>query len=235
MAFKRHILPDAFASGDALTADLIGIGILLAAEPSKSPNIENTVVAASIEGMKGDYRTLGLLVDWLEEHGERLNADRLARMLKLIRDDRVRCFWKAIARWRSKDLRLTRLKQLYRGPRLDLLDSESEFLVNRKGEDSRFEKSCLRVPRETLRHRPSDILSAVELAKVHDAYRQRVVIGPSYRADMWALLERVGKVSAAELARKAFGSFATAWQVLRDWSIVRLPLDNEGEKITPAS
>jgi hypothetical protein len=101
------------------------------------------------------------------------------------------------------------------------LESGTEFLIKRKGEDARFEGTCLRVPNETLRHRPSDILSPEELAKIHDAYRQRIMIGPSYRADMWAELERVGEIPASQLARKAFGSFATAWQVLRDWSILR--------------
>ncbi len=221
MGFKRTILPEELPRGEQLSGDLAGIGMLVATTPSKSPNIENTVFAASIEGINSDLRTLSLLVDWIDLHSDRLNADRLIKMIKENSNERVRCFWKAIAQWKKKDMRLKRLVRFYRGQRLDLLESGTEFLIKRKGEDDRFEGTCLRVPNETLRHRPTDILAPEELAKVHDAYRQRIMIGPSYRADMWAHLERTGAISASELARKAFGSFATAWQVLRDWSILR--------------
>lgn len=39
---------------------------------------------------------------------------------------------------------------------------------------------------------------------------------PSYRADMWATLELDPTLSASELARQTYGSFATAWQVKHD-------------------
>jgi hypothetical protein len=44
-------------------------------------------------------------------------------------------------------------------------------------------------------------------------------MGPSYRADMWAALARNPSLSAAALARKTYGSFATAWQVKSDFAI----------------
>ena len=55
----------------------------------------------------------------------------------------------------------------------------------------------------------------------HDAYRRRIMLGPSYRADMWAELDRNPTLTAAELARRTYGSFATAWHVLRDWELLR--------------
>jgi len=45
------------------------------AKPSQSANIENTLLAASIEGTGGDYRTLALLVDWLDLHLARVNVE----------------------------------------------------------------------------------------------------------------------------------------------------------------
>ena len=41
-------------------------------------------------------------------------------------------------------------------------------------------------------------------------------MGASYRADMWAALQHDASLPAAVLARRAFGSFAAAWQVKRD-------------------
>jgi hypothetical protein len=72
------------------------------------------------------------------------------------------------------------------------------------------------VPANILRDRPGDVLEPAELARIHHAYRCRVMIGPTYRADMWAALEADPTLSAADLARKSYGSFATAWQVHKD-------------------
>jgi hypothetical protein len=65
------------------------------------------------------------------------------------------------------------------------------------------------------------VLQPAELARVHSAYRWRLVIGPTYRADMWAALEHRPDLPAAALARAAYGSFATAWQVRRDFVVWR--------------
>jgi len=46
------------------------------------------------------------------------------------------------------------------------------------------------------------------------------MIGPAYRADMWAALEDDPTLSAASLARKTYGSFATAWHVRRDFGVL---------------
>lgn len=74
----------------------------------------------------------------------------------------------------------------------------------------------MRVPANVLRDRDADVLPPEELARRHTTYRFRVLMGPSCRADVWAALEHDASLPAAELARRAYGSFATAWQVKRD-------------------
>src|ERR1700730_6495976 len=66
----------------------------------------------------------------------------------------------------------------------------------------------------------TDVLSPADLAKRHRAYHFRIMIGPSYRADMWAALESNPELSTAELARKTYGSFATAWRVKREFAVL---------------
>jgi len=51
-------------------------------------------------------------------------------------------------------------------------------------------------------------------------YRRRILLGPTYRADMWAELDANPSLSAAELARRTYGSFATAWHVRQDWAVL---------------
>jgi hypothetical protein len=109
----------------------------------------------------------------------------------------------------------------------------TDFQIERRGEDPCFQDSTLRVPAGVLRDRQQDVLSPRELAKRHAAYRQRVIMGPTYRADMWTLLEDEPTSSPAELARRSYGSFATAWQVKREASSVpsRVVRVGSGERV----
>jgi hypothetical protein len=222
MAHSRAIAPPRSPSGDALTADLVGIGLLVGGEGSRGPNIEDTLLFASVEGLeRDDLRVLAVLVTWFGVHAAHVNADRLTRLVALQASKRVRAFWSALARWRAADRRFARLARVYRGPPLDLLSTGTDFQLARHGADPRFARSKLRVPANVLRDRPADVLQPAELARTHAAYRWRLVIGPSYRADMWAALERKLDLSAAALARATYGSFATAWQVRKDFAVWR--------------
>lgn len=221
MPHSRATSAASLPEGDALTRACVGLGMLFAAQPTREPNIEDTLIAASLEGMeRGDLRMLAVLVTWLGIHHERLNADRLVRAVAALESQRVRAFWAAIATWLVRDRRLAKLGVLYDGPRVDLLATGTDFQVRRHGEDARFEGGPLRVPAGVLRNRPADVLTPAELAKLHRTYRWRTIMGPSYRADLWAANELEPELRTAELARRAYASFASAWQVKRDAGIV---------------
>lgn len=221
MGFKRHPSPSAFLTGEALTQAMVGIGILFSKPATPNPNIEDTLLAASIEGMeREDFRVLAALTTWIEVHHLWINADRLIRLVQDCPGERVRAFWCSVGTWLEKDRRFAKLTGVYAGPRLDLLPTGTEFHIQRAGEDPRFQHGPLKVPGGILRDRKSDVLTPAELAKQHKAYRQRILLGPSYRADVWAALDREPSITAAKLARQTYASFATAWQVKRDWGLL---------------
>ncbi len=222
MGYKRAIAPSDILQADALTSAMAGIGVAFAAEPNHAANIEDTLYFASLEGMdRDDLRTLSVLTMWLSVYSRWINADRLVRVLQSQEcSERVRCFWTAFSRWMEKDRRFARLAAFYKGPRLDLLAAGMDFLVRRFGEDPRFQHGPLRVPANTLRIRESDVLTPAELARHHRVFKARVMMGPSYRADLWASLEQDPSLSVAEIARRGHASFATAWQVKQDFNMV---------------
>jgi hypothetical protein len=221
MGFKRTLTPPALLQGEALTAAMVGIGMNFAGPAAPNANIEDTLLAASVEGLDHeDYRVLSVLVTWLDSHAPLINADRMTALVARQTSTRVRAFWSAVGAWLSKDRRFTRLARIYQGPRLDLLASGTDFHLRRSGEDPRFADGPLRVPGKVLRDRASDVLNRVELARKHRTYRRRLLMGPSYRADMWAELEADPSMPAAELARRTYGSFATAWHVKNDWQVL---------------
>src|SRR5664280_335586 len=202
MAFKRSAAPTQLAQGDELTAAMVGIGVGFAATAALQPNIEDTLLAASIEGMeKDDLRVLSALTTWLGVHHQRVNADRLIRIVSERREFRVLAYWAAVAHWLKQDRRLSRLAQLAPKKRVILLRVGSDFQLKRRGEDPRFKGSVLIVPQGVLRDRRDDVLSPQQLASLHRGYFQRVQMGPSYRADLWALLEVAPSLSPTELAR----------------------------------
>jgi hypothetical protein len=201
---------------------MVGIGMHFAASPVRDANIEDVLIFASEAGMlEGDLRVLGVLVQWIEVHGSRINADRLSRALSKRAGERVRVFWAAVGVWHGKDRRFARLQNLYSGPPVDLLPTGTKFQIRRKGEDERFTGTNLRVPAGTLRRRKGDVLPPMELARRHRGYRNRVLMGPSWRADVWTVLERDPDLPVAEVARRAYCAFATAWQVKRDFELFR--------------
>ena len=225
MAYKRTIAPRKLARGEDLTQAMAGIGMRFTANPVKNPNIEDTLIAASIEGMEhDDRRVLSVLVTWIQVHYPRINADRLTRAVSLLTEseqlERVKAFWAAIGEWLKKDRRFARMAKLYSGPRIDVLAVGTDFHIGRKGEDLRFINTSIRVPADVLRERESDVVTPSELARIHSVYRQRILMGPTYRADMWSALKDAPSLSVAELARQTYGSFATAWQVKEEFGIL---------------
>ncbi len=220
MAFSRTP-PEPRPAGEVLTARMVGIGMNFAAEPERDADLESTIVHASQLGMDdGDLRVLSVLTTWLGVHSAHINADRLVRLASAETSERVRAYWAAIASWLAKDRRFARLVASYTGPRVDLLPVGTDFQLKRRGEDPRFVGSKLKAPAGTLRDREGDVLKPEALARRHAGYRNRLLIGPTWRADVWTVLERTPELSVAEVARRAACSFATAWQVVQDFKVL---------------
>ena len=221
MAFSRALAPAATPAPDVLTAAMVGIGMNFAASPAPDPNIEDTLAFASAAAMdQHDLRVLAVLVTWFGVHHPYVNADRLIRLIATRGTSRVRALWSALATWQRHDRRFARLHDPHRGGRLDLLPTGTAFHIRRHGEDARFTGSPLCVPANVLRDRAADVLAPAELARRHTAYRWRIIMGPTYRADVWAALEAEPTLPAAALARRTYASFATAWQVRRDFALL---------------
>lgn len=223
MAFDRAAALGARPDGVTLTQNMVGIGMNFAAEANLAAPIEDTLVHASEVGMdEHDLRVLAVLTTWIGVHSGHVHADRLVRCVSAQASERVRAYWAAIAhRLLSGDRRFARLAKLCKGAPVDLLPVGTEFQIARRGEDHRFAGSPLRVPAGTLRDRNDDVLSPRALAQQHSGYRNRVLMGPAWRADVWTVLEAAPNVSVAEAARRAGCAFATAWQVVQDFRLLQ--------------
>ena len=235
MSYSRPVLPESFPEGSALECALYGMGVMISADKRvPDPNIEDTLISAVREELlHGGSRVLALATDWIEVHRDRINVDRLTRALEsLSGEGNVKIYFTALAQWLVKsDRRFARLAHLYKGERRTFLSLPPDapfsdltgLLVTRAGgEDPRFANTCLKVPLGTIRRRPGKhILSAKELCKLHAPFRFRVMMGPSYRADLWAIYHQDPSLSAYEAAKRAYSSYETARQVKQDFELVR--------------
>lgn len=221
MAFRRTAALSEQPSPAQLTKNLVGIGMNFAAVANPAAPIEETLIHASVAGMDDhDLRVLSVLTTWIGVHQRQLHVDRLVRGLSGVSSARVLAYWAAIDRWLSKDRRFARLAKRHEGGVVDLLPTGTDFQIARRGEDARFTGAPLRVPAGTLRERSADVLSPDVLLRRHAGYRNRVLMGPTWRADVWTVLETTPDVSVAEAARRARCSFATAWQVVQDFRLL---------------
>ena len=89
---------------------------------------------------------------------------------------------------------------MYKGPPVDLLPTGTGFQIKRRGEDERFLGSKLRAPKGTLRDRHEKVLAPEVLCRRHAGYRNRVLMGPSFRADVWTAHEQAKGPSIAAIA-----------------------------------
>jgi hypothetical protein len=221
-SFRVLPRPTLEAFDQHLVARMVGIGMNFAARPLLDADIEGTLVLASALGMdEGDLRVLSVLTTWLGIHHPHVNAERLLRLVVAQPSARVRAYWSAVAAWLAKDRRFARLASIYEGAPVDLLPVGTDFQMARRGEDPRFVGSRLRAPHGTLRDRADDVLSPEALVRRHAGYRNRVIMGPTWRADVWTVLEKAPELSVAEVARRVSCSFATAWQAARDFELLR--------------
>lgn len=203
-----------------LTARMVAIGMQFDAAPAEHSAIEETLVLASEEGMiDEDLRTLSVLVTWLGTHHAHVNADRLTKMVRGHDADRVQAFWSAVGVWLHKDKRLGRLAKL-KGSRVNVTSIGVDLQIERLGEDPRFSGTRLRAHAKALRDRAADVLSPLALSKRHHGYRNRIIMGPSWRTDAWSELELQPHLTPTELARVVGCSFGTAWQAKQDFNLI---------------
>ncbi len=231
MSFSNFIIK----TGKSLDNDLRAIGFNLSGrKKSIDPNIESVIISASIEAVNNkDNRIGGLLVDWITVHYLRINVDRLTKFIFSLSDSDykfVKIFWCANAqRLFIKDQRFKRLSELYKGRRINFADrfirkgqkKMTKMLIEIKGEDERFKRTCIRVPKGHFSERPHQIFPVSVIAKNHLPYRYRVMMGSSYRADLWALLDNDSSISAYALGKKAHCSYRAAYMAKKDYELLK--------------
>lgn len=222
MGFTRIFKRDDYLSGQELNKALVGLGFLLSSNSKKNMNIEHILISIVKEvfsdGLAYDLRLLGLFVNWIEVHSSQINANRFIKLTYALKSPLAIKFLAGVFEY-VKDVRFKKFVAENSPKRRVHFLKNSNFLLKKNGEDKRFKGTRLIVHSKALPNRPELILSPELLSKKHLYYRYRVLLGPTYRADIIAHLTVDENLSPAELARCHFTNYQTSYRAKKDFQI----------------
>ena len=202
---------------------LSAIGVCISSEPypmlwGRSVDIEKTLMdSAEFILLNRNSRILSLLLSWIKYHGEQVNIERLK---KLVHADKRDLAWINLFAFYGLHCKQTRWRILANqvvgrvlvNGHLKMVQTRANF----KGEESWARHSGFIIPCDS---EPADekyVLTSQQLAQMNVMYRNRLIFGASWRADIVTAMG-LGAQTPAEAARLVSASYEPAYRVFRDF------------------
>ena len=212
----------------SLNNKLSAVGFRLSLRNARKPtrkelaliDIENTLIEAA-RAVPQDSKLFSLLCSWVLVHGDYVIVEKLFKKTKQLEPSDVAKDWiMALAvfaksrgyhnwgRW-TKKLR----KPLYAFDRELTLSA-----IARKSAMKDFEKYGIYIPEGSLRVRADDALTPTELAQDNRQYRNRLLYGASWRADIITAIQ-LGGLNPFAISKSLGCSYEPAHRVFREYQI----------------
>lgn len=185
-------------------------------------DIEKTLIDSAFEAQK-DYRILSLLMTWISVHGDRVIIEKLFKLSSAAQNERGHNpIINGIAVWGTV-CGYNRFKRYISHSKQDeyLVDREmTESFESFQGLKEDWLKYGVKVPLKMVRIRIDDILSDEDLARSNLQYRNRLLVGASWRADILTAVE-LGMKTATEISKKTGCSYEPAHRVLKEITLAK--------------
>jgi hypothetical protein len=199
----------------------IGVGFAVKVPESKrrAADIEESLLDASaaIVAGSGD-RIPAPLFSWISVHGERVNVERLRKLMARFDEEQEHLVWIAAFAFFGLSLGQSRWKLLAKAPdgEFALVNLEAaRRLVAMKGQVSWAVGTGFLIPNGSVTISPKNVLSPEQLARVCDQYRNRLIFGTCWRADIATAIAR-GASTPSEAARASGSSYEPAHRVMQE-------------------
>jgi hypothetical protein len=186
-------------------------------------DIEETLILASYES-SNDFRLLSLLVSWVSVHGDYVIVEKLFKKLKEYEKYRgpslimnilsVQAVLSGFLKWKKWIISSEKKPQY--PIKKELIESSIEY----QGLNEEFAKHGVLIPKKLLRLRELDVYSIEELAKFNIQYRNRLIYGSSWRADIIAAIE-FGFKNPSAIAKTIGCSYEPSHRIFREYSIAQ--------------
>jgi hypothetical protein len=188
---------------------------------SISFDIERDLIEVIIEARK-DYRILGLLQIWFKKHADVLIIEKFFKFIsqhdEIDRDDKILNFLIAFAII-NKHNKWKRLLNTNSKKAIYPIDPESlAATIKINGKDEAFFQLGILVPNGFLKTDEAKIDDQKVLAKSNKQYRNRLIIGPNWRADIITAIELELK-NPFQISTTIGCGYESAYRVMKEYKI----------------
>jgi len=178
-------------------------------------DIENTLHEASLE-VSRDTRLLSLLCSWVSVHGDYVIIEKLMKLQKKNFSP-----WLVAIAICASNIGFHKWKRLIQKQKKTyaLVDQDLALSsIGLKGEEPNFRNKGFLVPKGSIRIRASDAVISERLVKNNPQYRNRLLFGASWRADIITAIQK-GMKTPYEIAKKLGCSYEPAHRIYKEYSL----------------
>lgn len=184
-------------------------------------DIEKTLIDACYE-VDSDSRLLGLLFSWIKVHGKYLIADKFLKLYRLTSKFRGETPWFfALCSFAENEgiHKLKRGVKKQKGP-VSFRGESLNTLIEIKGAIPYLEKIGILVPEGSIRIREKDVLPSDLLLKKNKQFKNRLLYGANWRADIITAIEW-GMKNPYRISKELGCSYDPANRVYREYMLVK--------------
>lgn len=185
-------------------------------------DIEANLVDAAYEALT-DGRIFSLLFSWLKVHGRHIHIEKFFKIARMRESQSGHNpIINAMSVWCT-------LCGFHNFKRHIDISSKNEFLLEKEvtesfgrvqGFKTDFLKYNVKVPEKYLRIREQDVFTDVELAKENLQFRNRLLFGASWRADIITAID-LGARTPTEVCKKIGCSYEPSYRIFKEYKIAK--------------
>jgi len=204
---------------------LAAIGFRLAATQSRrrrsapGPDMERVLLEAT-ERARADGRLMSMLFSWTQVHAEHVIVEKLRKLLRNSASEEQQLVGSALAayalhigkhKWRK-------IIDAPAAPRPLSVSGNVQSAIELKGVIPWLEQHNILAPEGSLRIRQADVLDVEELAARNLQYRNRLLFGACWRADIITAIQN-GAATATEVMKRVGCSYEPAHRIRKEYLI----------------
>lgn len=178
-------------------------------------DIENTLYEATLE-VPQDSRLFSFLCSWVSVHGDYVIIEKLMKLQK-----KKTSPWLVAIAICASNMGFHQWKRLItkqKGP-LALVNIDLAFSsIKLKGEEPNFRMFGFLLPKGIIRIRASDVQTPEQLVKRNPQYRNRLLFGASWRADIVTAIE-MGMKNPYQIAKTLGCSYEPAHRIFKEYAL----------------
>ncbi len=178
-------------------------------------DIENTLHEASLE-VTQDSRLFSLLCSWVSVHGDYVIIEKLMKLQK-----KKNSPWLVGIAICAFNLGFHQWKRLIEKQNKDIALVDRELALSSisiKGEEPNFRRNRFLIPKGSIRLRAMDAQTTQRLLKKNAQYRNRLLFGSSWRADIITAIE-MGMKTPYEIAKTIGCSYEPAHRIFKEYTL----------------